>query len=105
MTFKTRSEAENVSQMEISRTCSVVLRVQSWWKLSKELAFIRFCFALQAANQGAKFKGRVLQISWYKPKTPSVTTEPEEEEAKDDDNTVWHVTLALHVQHGFTRYH
>ncbi|KAM7374591.1 hypothetical protein PAMP_007238 [Pampus punctatissimus] len=43
--------------------------------------------AENAANQGAKFKGRVLQISWYKPKTPSVTTEPEEEEAKDEDNT------------------
>ncbi|KAK1882352.1 RNA-binding protein 27 [Dissostichus eleginoides] len=46
--------------------------------------------AENAANQGAKFKGRVLQISWYKPKTPSVTTEPEEEEAKDDENTVRH---------------
>ncbi|XP_049447746.1 RNA-binding protein 27 isoform X2 [Epinephelus fuscoguttatus] len=43
--------------------------------------------AENAANQGAKFKGRVLQISWYKPKTPSITTEPEEEEAKDEDNT------------------
>uniref|UniRef100_A0A7N6A6P9 RRM domain-containing protein n=1 Tax=Anabas testudineus TaxID=64144 RepID=A0A7N6A6P9_ANATE len=43
--------------------------------------------AENAANQGAKFKGRVLQISWYKPKTPSVTTEPEEEEVKDEDNT------------------
>lgn len=43
---------------------------------------------LQAANQGAKFKGRVLQISWYKPKTPSVTTEPEEEESKDEENKV-----------------
>lgn len=42
--------------------------------------------AENAANQGAKFKGRVLQISWYKPKTPSVTTEPEEEEAKDEDS-------------------
>uniref|UniRef100_A0A7N8YGJ3 RNA binding motif protein 27 n=1 Tax=Mastacembelus armatus TaxID=205130 RepID=A0A7N8YGJ3_9TELE len=42
--------------------------------------------AENAANQGAKFKGRVLQISWYKPKTPSVTTEPEEEEVKDEDN-------------------
>ncbi|XP_051902570.1 RNA-binding protein 27 isoform X1 [Hippocampus zosterae] len=42
--------------------------------------------AENAANQGAKFKGRVLQISWYKPKTPSITTEPEEEESKDDDN-------------------
>ncbi|CAL8265478.1 unnamed protein product [Merluccius merluccius] len=38
-----------------------------------------------AANQGAKFKGRVLQISWYKPKTPSVSAEPEEEEAKEED--------------------
>uniref|UniRef100_A0A8C3FYZ8 RNA binding motif protein 27 n=1 Tax=Cyclopterus lumpus TaxID=8103 RepID=A0A8C3FYZ8_CYCLU len=36
--------------------------------------------AENAANQGAKFKGRVLQISWYKPKTPLVTTEPEVEE-------------------------
>ncbi|XP_037544195.1 RNA-binding protein 27 [Nematolebias whitei] len=43
--------------------------------------------AENAANQGAKFKGRILQISWYKPKTPSVTTEPEEEVAKDEDNT------------------
>ncbi|XP_049893402.1 RNA-binding protein 27 isoform X2 [Epinephelus moara] len=43
--------------------------------------------AENAANQGAKFKGRVLQISWYKPKMPSITTEPEEEEAKDEDNT------------------
>ncbi|KAK2828148.1 hypothetical protein Q5P01_019182 [Channa striata] len=43
--------------------------------------------AENAANQGAKFKGRVLQISWYKPKTPSLTTEPEEEEVKDEDNT------------------
>lgn len=38
-----------------------------------------------AANQGAKFKGRVLQISWYKPKTSSVTSEPEVEEAKDEE--------------------
>uniref|UniRef100_A0A3P8WAD7 RNA binding motif protein 27 n=1 Tax=Cynoglossus semilaevis TaxID=244447 RepID=A0A3P8WAD7_CYNSE len=44
--------------------------------------------AENAANQGAKFKGRVLQISWYKPKTPSVTTEPEEEESKDEENKV-----------------
>ncbi|XP_057216774.1 RNA-binding protein 27 isoform X2 [Triplophysa rosa] len=42
--------------------------------------------AENAANQGAKFKGRVLQISWYKPKTPSVSTEPEEE-LKEDVNT------------------
>ncbi|KAF7206205.1 transcript variant X3 [Nothobranchius furzeri] len=43
--------------------------------------------AENAANQGAKFKGRVLQISWYKPKTPSVTAEPEDEEAKDEDGS------------------
>lgn len=43
--------------------------------------------AENAANQGAKFKGRVLQISWYKPKAPSVSAEPEEEEAKEEDNT------------------
>ncbi|CAL1573266.1 unnamed protein product [Knipowitschia caucasica] len=43
--------------------------------------------AENAANQGAKFKGRVLQISWYKPKTPSVTTEPEEEETKEEDSS------------------
>ncbi|XP_076835877.1 RNA-binding protein 27 isoform X2 [Brachyhypopomus gauderio] len=40
--------------------------------------------AENAANQGAKFKGRVLQISWYKPKTPSISTEPEEEESKEE---------------------
>ncbi|XP_068187661.1 RNA-binding protein 27 isoform X2 [Antennarius striatus] len=43
--------------------------------------------AENAANQGAKFKGRALQIAWYKPKTPSVTTEPEDEDSKDEDNT------------------
>ncbi|XP_041049243.1 RNA-binding protein 27 isoform X4 [Carcharodon carcharias] len=37
-----------------------------------------------AANQGAKFKGRNLQISWYKPKAPSVSTEPEEEDTKEE---------------------
>ncbi|XP_036380595.1 RNA-binding protein 26-like [Megalops cyprinoides] len=41
--------------------------------------------AENAANQGAKFKGRTLQISWYKPKTPSVSVEPEEEESKDEE--------------------
>ncbi|KAK5858810.1 hypothetical protein PBY51_002925 [Eleginops maclovinus] len=51
------------------------------------ITFMSRSEAENAANQGAKFKGRVLQISWYKPKTPSVTTEPEEEEAKDDENT------------------
>ncbi|KAM6970763.1 RNA-binding protein 27 [Aplochiton taeniatus] len=44
--------------------------------------------AENAANQGAKFNGRVLQISWYKPKTPSVSTEPEEEESKEEASTV-----------------
>ncbi|XP_066501354.1 RNA-binding protein 27 isoform X3 [Hoplias malabaricus] len=40
--------------------------------------------AENAANQGAKFKGRILQISWYKPKTSSISTEPEEEESKEE---------------------
>ncbi|KAI4901261.1 hypothetical protein NFI96_033671 [Prochilodus magdalenae] len=43
--------------------------------------------AENAANQGAKFKGRLLQISWYKPKTPSISTEPEEEESKEEVTT------------------
>ncbi|XP_060747420.1 RNA-binding protein 27 isoform X2 [Tachysurus vachellii] len=42
--------------------------------------------AENAANQGAKFKGRILQISWYKPKTPSVSTEPEDVESKEEVN-------------------
>ncbi|KAL4631245.1 RNA-binding protein 27-like [Arapaima gigas] len=42
--------------------------------------------AENAANQGAKFKGRTLQMSWYKPKTPSVSTEPEEEEPKEEES-------------------
>ncbi|XP_014892262.1 RNA-binding protein 27 [Poecilia latipinna] len=41
--------------------------------------------AENAANQGAKFKSRVLQISWYKPKSLSVTSEPEAEETKDEE--------------------
>ncbi|XP_051959991.1 RNA-binding protein 27-like isoform X2 [Xyrauchen texanus] len=41
--------------------------------------------AENAANQGAKFKGRTLQISWYNPKTPSVSTE-RVEESKDEVN-------------------
>ncbi|CAL8265480.1 unnamed protein product [Merluccius merluccius] len=61
MTFRTRSEAENVSLKRFTDRL------------------------VNAANQGAKFKGRVLQISWYKPKTPSVSAEPEEEEAKEED--------------------
>lgn len=44
----------------------------------------------QAANLGAKFKGRVLQISWYKPKTTSIATEPDNDEAKDEENRVQH---------------
>ncbi|XP_028840621.1 RNA-binding protein 27 [Denticeps clupeoides] len=39
--------------------------------------------AENAANQGAKFKGRILQISWYKPKTASVSMEPEEESKEE----------------------
>lgn len=32
----------------------------------------------------------MLQISWYKPKTPSVNTESEDNEAKDEENRVQH---------------
>ncbi|CAH2277056.1 RNA-binding 27 [Pelobates cultripes] len=42
--------------------------------------------AENAANQGSKFKGRKLQVSWHKPKTPSVTTEIEEVESKEEEN-------------------
>uniref|UniRef100_UPI00398EA9F7 RNA-binding protein 27 isoform X1 n=1 Tax=Pristiophorus japonicus TaxID=55135 RepID=UPI00398EA9F7 len=52
--------------------------------LSVRLAFKSRIEAENAANQGAKFKGRNLQISWYKPKAPSVSTEPEEEETKEE---------------------
>ncbi|XP_064017764.1 RNA-binding protein 27 isoform X3 [Pogoniulus pusillus] len=38
-----------------------------------------------AANQGSHFKDRRLQISWYKPKVPSVSTEIEEEESKEEE--------------------
>ncbi|NXY48762.1 RBM27 protein, partial [Ceuthmochares aereus] len=38
-----------------------------------------------AANQGSQFKDRRLQISWYKPKVPSVSTEVEEEESKEEE--------------------
>ncbi|ETE67432.1 RNA-binding protein 27, partial [Ophiophagus hannah] len=38
-----------------------------------------------AANQGLKFKDRRLQISWHKPKLPSVSTETEEEEPKEEE--------------------
>ena len=38
------------------------------------------------ANQGSKFKDRRLQISWHKAKVPSVSTETEEEEVKEEVN-------------------
>ncbi|NWW94905.1 RBM27 protein, partial [Rhynochetos jubatus] len=38
-----------------------------------------------AANQGSRFKDRRLQIAWYKPKVPSVSTEIEEEESKEEE--------------------
>ncbi|XP_027697627.1 RNA-binding protein 27 isoform X3 [Vombatus ursinus] len=41
--------------------------------------------AENAANQGSKFKDRRLQISWHKPKVPSISTETEEEEAKEEE--------------------
>ncbi|XP_030067446.1 RNA-binding protein 27 isoform X2 [Microcaecilia unicolor] len=41
--------------------------------------------AENAANHGSRFRGRRLQISWHKPKTPSVSTDIEEEESKDEE--------------------
>ncbi|XP_075457148.1 RNA-binding protein 27 isoform X2 [Ascaphus truei] len=41
--------------------------------------------AENAANQGSKFKGRRLQVSWHKPKTPSISTEMEDEEPKEEE--------------------
>lgn len=85
MTFKTRSEAENVPWLFSSYVfcfkCDIYFKRLVDFKHTKFFFF--FC---QAANQGAKFKGRILQISWYKPKTPSVSTEPEEEESKEEVN-------------------
>ncbi|XP_060693344.1 RNA-binding protein 27 isoform X2 [Hemiscyllium ocellatum] len=52
--------------------------------LNVRVAFKSRIEAENAANQGAKFKGRNLQISWYKPKAPSVSTEPEEEDTKEE---------------------
>lgn len=77
MTFKTRNEAENVR---------CFTQVSTGFRCMDMRNFGLFLF--QAANLGAKFKGRVLQISWFKPKTTSVTTEPEDDEAKDEENRV-----------------
>ncbi|XP_053703525.1 RNA-binding protein 27 isoform X1 [Synchiropus splendidus] len=41
--------------------------------------------AEKAANKGAKFKGRKLEIFWYKPLMPSAAAEPDEDESKDED--------------------
>lgn len=53
--------------------------------LSVVLTFKSRSEAENAANQGSKFKDRRLQISWYKPKVPSVSTEVEEEESKEEE--------------------
>ncbi|NWJ11588.1 RBM27 protein, partial [Crypturellus undulatus] len=52
--------------------------------LSVVLTFKSRSEAENAANQGSRFKDRKLQISWYKPKVPSVSTEIEEEESKEE---------------------
>lgn len=64
------------------------LRSSLTWVRNRHKLKSSAIFVLQAANLGAKFKGRVLQISWFKPKTPSVPTEPEDDEAKDEENRV-----------------
>ncbi|XP_061199998.1 RNA-binding protein 27 isoform X3 [Neopsephotus bourkii] len=53
--------------------------------LSVVLTFKSRSEAENAANQGSRFKDRRLQISWYKPKVPSVSTEIEEEESKEEE--------------------
>ncbi|KFO70006.1 RNA-binding protein 27, partial [Cuculus canorus] len=53
--------------------------------LSVVLTFKSRSEAENAANQGSQFKDRRLQISWYKPKVPSVSTEIEEEESKEEE--------------------
>ncbi|XP_025901606.1 RNA-binding protein 27 isoform X2 [Nothoprocta perdicaria] len=53
--------------------------------LSVVLTFKSRSEAENAANQGSRFKDRKLQISWYKPKVPSVSTETEEEESKEEE--------------------
>ncbi|XP_064314288.1 RNA-binding protein 27 isoform X2 [Phalacrocorax carbo] len=53
--------------------------------LSVVLTFKSRSEAENAANQGCRFKDRRLQISWYKPKVPSVSTEIEEEESKEEE--------------------
>ncbi|KFP85243.1 RNA-binding protein 27, partial [Apaloderma vittatum] len=53
--------------------------------LSVVLTFKSRSEAENAANQGSRFKDRKLQISWYKPKVPSVSTEIEEEESKEEE--------------------
>ncbi|XP_053575254.1 RNA-binding protein 27 [Bombina bombina] len=44
--------------------------------------------AENAANQGSKFNGRMLQISWHKPKTPTTSTDLEEEESKEEETDI-----------------
>uniref|UniRef100_A0A8C0H4D8 RNA binding motif protein 27 n=1 Tax=Chelonoidis abingdonii TaxID=106734 RepID=A0A8C0H4D8_CHEAB len=53
--------------------------------LSVILTFKSRSEAENAANQGLRFKDRRLQISWHKPKVPSVSTEIEEEESKEEE--------------------
>ncbi|NXA03333.1 RBM27 protein, partial [Sapayoa aenigma] len=53
--------------------------------LSVVLTFKSRSEAENAANQGSRFKDRRLQISWHKPKVPSVSTEIEEEESKEEE--------------------
>lgn len=86
MTFKTRNEAENVRHFALDST-----RFKSHGSKTNESQKNSGIFVSQAANLGAKFKGRLLQISWYKPKMPLVTTEPEDDEAKDEENRVRHI--------------
>lgn len=77
VTFKTRSEAENVSLVNPIAGSGRVPPV-----LIPPAGAV-----FQAANQGAKFKGRLLHLSWYnnKAKTTNVTPQDQQEEPQDQD--------------------
>lgn len=77
VTFKTRSEAENVGHMTPITGPA--------WVSSALMPPAGAVF--QAANQGAKFKGRLLHLSWYnsKAKTSTVTPQDQQVEPQDQD--------------------
>ena len=55
---------------------------------------------LQAATQGARFKGRLLHLSWYKPKAMATTREAEDDELDEEEVSYW-VVARLPLFSGF----